>query len=194
MKAPPAPAITLRTAAVWGTTVLAVDSLEPGRSFKVGGEGAVVEKPDNSFVADFPIRAVGAGWELDVGGATGGEIYLRQRRENPAELGRTGAPIPIVAGDYGLVQYGNFGVFFQFSPVAPALVKRRRFDWALVWSLMFAMVAVGGGLALIWAITTPRGIPKPLELTSQADLMLQFNMKPEDVVPEPQVGKDEDKG
>ena len=43
MKAIPVPAITLRTAAVWGTTVLAVDSLEPGRSFRIGGEGAVSE-------------------------------------------------------------------------------------------------------------------------------------------------------
>ena len=194
MKAIPVPAITLRTAAVWGTTVLAVDSLEPGRSFHIGGEGAAVEKPDNTAIADIPIRAIGAGWELDVRGATGGEIYLRQRPENPVELGRTGAPVPIVAGDFGLIQYGNFGVFFQFSPVAPMLGKRRRFDWALVWSFLFAMVAVGGGLALIWAITTPRGLPKPLELTSQADLMLQFNMKTEEMPPVPQTGKDEDKG
>lgn len=195
MKAAPAPVITLRTAAVWGTTVLAVDSLKAGQSLRIGGEGAAVEKPENAVIADFPIRAVGAGWELDVRGATGGEIYLRQRKENPADLGRTGAPVPILPGDYGLIQYGNFGVFFQFSPEPPLLVKRRRFDWALFWSFLFAAVAVGGGLALIWAITTPRGIPKPLELTSQADLMLQFNMKPEIEQAPPEVGKDEaDKG
>jgi hypothetical protein len=194
MKALPAPAITLRTATVWGTTVLAVDDFFPGQSLEFGGPGAKVATPENVTIADAPIRAVGAGWELDVRGATGGEIYLRQRKEDPVALGRTGATIPIVPGDYGLIQYGNFGVFFQFSPVAPLLVKRRRFDWALVWSFLFAMVAVGGGLALIWAITTPRGIPKPLELTSQADLMLQFNLKSEDLPPEPQTGKDEDKG
>jgi TonB family protein len=54
------------------------------------------------------------------------------------------------------------------------------------------MIAVGGGLALMWAITTPRGIPKPLELTSQADLLALLNMKAEDV-PEPQAGE-KDKG
>lgn len=188
--------IVLRTAAVWGTTVLAVQNLDTGESLKIGeGEGAVVAKPDGSLVSDSPVRAVGTGWELDARGATGGEVMLRGRRENPAELGRTGAPIPIVAGDYGLIQYGNFGVFFQFSHAAPIIKLRRRFDWALFLSYIFAAVAVGGGLALIWAITTPQGIPKPLELTSQQELELQFNLKEDEVPPTPpQAGKDEDKG
>ncbi len=57
---------------------------------------------------------------------------------------------------------------------------------------MFAGVAVLGGLALLWATQTPSEIPKPLELTSQAELMLQFNLKPEDEIPPPQTGKAED--
>src|SRR5689334_18172028 len=166
MSQAPAPVVTLRTAAVWGTTVLAADNLTPGRSLVVGdGEGAVVAKPDTASISDNPIRAVGGGWELDTRGATGGEVYLRGRKEDPADLGRVGAPIPIVAGDYGLVQYGNFGIFFQFSNAVPAMKKKRRPDWGFLFSFLFAAVAVGGGLALIWAITTPRGIPKPLELT-----------------------------
>jgi hypothetical protein len=193
MSQAPAPVVTLRTAAVWGTTVLVADNLTPGRSLRVGdGEGAVVAKPDNAAVSDLPIRAVGAGWELDARGATGGEVYLRGRKEDPADLGRGGAPIPIVAGDYGVIQYGNFGIFFQFSNAVPAMKKKRRLDWGFLFSFLFAAVAVGGGLALIWAITTPRGIPKPLELTSAAELMLQFNMKTEEEVPPPQTGKAED--
>jgi hypothetical protein len=138
---------------------------------------------------------VGTGWELDARGATGGELLLRGRRENPADLGRSGAPIPIVAGDYGLIQYGNFSVFFQFTHSAPVIKRRRRPDWALFLSFIFAMVAVGGGLALIWAITTPQGIPKPLELTSQQELELQFNLKEDDTPPPPtSAGKEEDKG
>jgi len=188
--------IVLRTAAVWGTTVLAVQNLDTGQSLKLGDRaGSVVAKPDGSLVSDFPVRAVGTGWELDARGATGGELLLRNRRENPAELGRTGAPIPIVAGDYGLIQYGNFGVFFQFSHAAPVIRLRQRTDWALILSFVFAMVAVGGGLALIWAITTPQGIPKPLELTSQQELELEFNLKDEDTPPPPPAaGKEEDKG
>jgi hypothetical protein len=193
MSQAPLPVVTLRTAAVWGTTVLATDNLVPGRSLKVGdGEGAIVARPDSAAVSEQPIRAVGSGWELDTRGATGGEVYLRGRKEDPADLGRVGAPIPIVAGDYGIVQYGNFGIFFQFTNAVPVMKRRRRPDWGLLFSFLFAGVAVGGGLALIWAITTPRGIPKPLELTSQAELMLQFNMKQEEEVPPPQTGKAED--
>lgn len=186
----------LRTAAVWGTTVLAVQSLVAGQSLKLSdGEGNLVAKPDGSLVSDFPVRAVGSGWELDARGATGGELQLRGRRENPAELGRSGAPIPIVAGDFGLIQYGNFSVFFQFSQAAPIIKRRRRPDWALLLSFVFALIAAGGGLALIWAITTPQGIPKPLELTSQQELELQFNLKPDELPqPLPDTGKEQDKG
>src|SRR6478735_912785 len=188
--------IVLRTAAVWGTTVLAVRNLNTGQSLQLSdGEDNFVAKPDGSQVSDFPVRAVGTGWELDARGATGGELLLRGRRENPADLGRTGAPIPIVAGDFGLIQYGNFSVFFQFTHGAPIIKRRRRPDWAMLLSFIFAMVAVGGGLALIWAITTPQGIPKPLELTSQQELELQFNLKTEDSPPPmPDTGKQEDKG
>jgi hypothetical protein len=185
--------VTLRAAAVWGTTVVATDYLTPGRSLKIGeGPGAVIAKPDSASVSELPIRAVGTGWELDARGATGGEVFLRGRKEDPADLGRVGAPIPIVAGDYGLIQYGNFGIFFQFANAVPAMKKKRRPDFGLLFSFLFAAVAVGGGLALIWAITTPVGIPKPLELTSQAELLLQFNVKQEDEIPPPQTGKAED--
>ncbi|HEX2877412.1 MAG TPA: AgmX/PglI C-terminal domain-containing protein [Polyangiaceae bacterium] len=193
MSQQPAPVVSLRAAAVWGTTVLATDYLTPGRSLKIGeGEGAVVAKPDSASVSELPIRAVGTGWELDTRGATGGEVYLRGRKEDPADLGRVGAPIPIVAGDYGLIQYGNFGVFFQFSNAVPAMKRKRRLDWGFLFSFLFAGVAVLGGLALLWATQTPETIPKPLELTSQAELMLQFNIKEEEVVPPPQTGKAED--
>jgi hypothetical protein len=193
MSQPPVPVVALRTAAIWGTTVLTAQHLAPGKSLKIGeGEGAVVNKPDSASVSELPIRAVGNGWELDTRGATGGEVYLRGRREDPADLGRVGAPIPIVAGDYGLIQYGNFGIFFQFSNAVPALRTKRRTDFSLLFSFVFASVAVLGALALFWATQTPEEVAKPLELTSQAELMLQFNLKPEDEVPPPQTGKQED--
>lgn len=189
----PAPApVVLRAAAAWGTTVLKVSSLANGQSFRLGETpDSVIAKPEGSLMADLPIRAVASGWELDARGATGGELVLRGRREDPAALAGSGAPIPIVAGDYGVIQYGNFSVFFQFTDAVPAMKKRRRLDWGLLLSFLFAMIAVGGGLALMWAITTPRGIPKPLELTSQADLLASLNMKMEDVPPPPEVGEKE---
>jgi hypothetical protein len=193
MSTPQVPVVSLRTAAVWGTTVLVANNLTPGRSLKIGdGEGAVLAKPDTAAMSDFPIRAVGTGWELDARGATGGEVHLRGRKEDPADLGRVGAPIPIVAGDYGLIQYGNFGIFFQFSNAVPPLAHKRRLDFSLLFSFLFASVAVLGALALFWATQTPERIPKPLELTDQAELMLQFNLKEDETPPPPQAGKAED--
>ena len=34
---------------------------------------------------------------------------------------RSGASFPIVPGDYGLIQYGQFGIFFQYSQAAQPL-------------------------------------------------------------------------
>jgi hypothetical protein len=194
MSQPAQSSIVLRTAAVWGTTVLSTRVLSTGESLVLGdGVGAAVAKPDGSGIADLPVRAVGAGWELDARGATGGELHLRGRIEDPAALARSGAPIPIVPGDFGLVQYGSFSVFFQFTEAPPPLVGRRRVGWNMLLSFLFSLIAVCGGLLLIWAITTPRGIPKPLELTTDAELALQFNVKPEELVPEPQANDERGK-
>ena len=102
--------------------MLAVRSLGTRVSpFGVGDQPlAAIPKPDGTQVSDAPVRAVGAGWEIDARGATGGVVFLRGRRENPVQLGQTGAPVPIVAGDYGLIQYGTFAVFFQFTQAPPA--------------------------------------------------------------------------
>ncbi len=196
MSATPAPLpIVLRAAAVWGTTVLTVKNLGPGQSFQLGdAEGAVLPKPDGAMASDFPVRAVGTGWELDARGATGGVLFLRGRQEDPVQLGQTGAPIPIVSGDYGLLQYGTFSVFFQFTHAPPIIAQRRKLDWGLILAFNFAAVAVTGLLLLMWAITTPPAIDKPLELTSQQELMLRFNLKQEEPETKPDTGQDKDKG
>jgi hypothetical protein len=194
---PAPPPVILRAAAVWGTTVLSLKQLSRGDSMAFGDfEGAVLPKPDNNPMPDAPIRAVASGWELDARGATGGLVSLRGRQENPAELARTGAPIPIVAGDYGVVQFGpNFSVFFQFSNAPPLLQKKNRLEWSLLLAFVFSVVATCGALALVWAITTPPAIEKPIELTTMAELALEFGLKDEPVEPEKQTGKDDsDKG
>lgn len=178
----PAPAV-LRTAAVWGTTVLAAQELRQGQSLELGdGPQALVAKPDGTALADAPVRAVGGGWELDARGATGGIVVLRGRREDPVELGRTGAPIPVVAGDHGVVQYGSFSVFFQFTPAAPAMARRTRVEWALLLAFLFSSVLAGGVLLLLVTLGNPPPLPKPLELTTAAELAVTFGL---DVPPEP---------
>jgi hypothetical protein len=177
--------IVLRTAATWGTTVLAVRHLDVGESLNVGDvEDALMPRPDGIPVADSPVRAVNAGWEINAAGATGGILYLRGREENPADLARSGAPVPIVSGDHGILQYGALSIFFQFVTAPPKLGTRRRIDWVFVLAFLFALLSIGGGLLLIALLTTPRSIGKPIELTSANDLAVKFHVdEPPPVVP-----------
>jgi hypothetical protein len=170
-------ALVLRTAAVWGTFVLASRDLRSGESLIMGErEGALYAKPDASDVADLPIRAVGSGWELDARGVSGGLLHLRGRREDPAELGKTGAPIPIVPGDYGLLMYGSLSLFFQFAHTAPAPRSRFRVDLSFVLAFVFAVLTIGGSLLLLYMLYPHQELHKPIELTSQRELELEYHV------------------
>jgi hypothetical protein len=172
-------ALVLRTAAVWGTFVLASRDLRSGQSLRMGEDGeALFAKPDHSPVADLPIRAVGKGWELDAQGATGGSLHLRGRQEDPCELGKRAAPVPIVAGDYGVLQYGSLSIFFQFAHPAPAPRSRFTLDPALVLSFVFALLTIGGSLMLLYMLFPQLELAKPLELTSPEELRVQYHFTP----------------
>lgn len=175
-------ALVLRTAAVWGTFVLASRDLHTGESLSMGdGEGALYAKPDQSALVDLPIRAAGSGWELDARGATGGLLHLRGRREDPCELGKSGAPIPIVAGDYGLLQYGSLSLFFQFAHAAPAPRARWRVDLSLVLAFVFAILTIGGSLFLLYMLYPEQELAKPIELSSREELATRYHV----TAPEP---------
>ena len=187
--------IILRTAAVWGTSVLSVQELAGGESLELGA--GTTAKPENTQCAEVPIRAVGSGWELDARGATGGLLLLRGREEDPVHLGATGAPIPIVSGDHGIIQYGSFGIFFQFSPGAAA-PKRSwwgaflALPWVFMLAWMFSAFGIIGGLLLLRTLQTPRAIDKPAELISRYELAAMLNMKEEDLEPPPSEKQGED--
>lgn len=192
-RAPAQSPVLLRTAAVWGTTVLATRDLLSGQSLAFGdGEGVLLPKPDGTTLPDLPVRAVGGGWELDARGATGGVLHLRGREEDPVALGRSGAPIPIVAGDHGLLQYGTFGVFFQFAEPPPPIKAPRRIDWGLFLAFLFSLALIGGGLTMLALLTTPRALKKPIELISPEQLRADFML--EEVPEPPQSGDDKGKG
>lgn len=179
-------ALVLRTAAVWGTFVLASRELRTGESLGMGdGQDALYPKPDTSSIADLPVRAVGNGWELDAFGATGGLLHLRGRKEDPCELGKSGAPIPILPGDYGLLQYGSLSVFFQFAHPAPAPRSRWRVDLSLVLAFVFAVLTVGGSLLLLYMLYPERDLDKPLELTSARELEVKYHFTPPPPDPAP---------
>jgi outer membrane biosynthesis protein TonB len=170
-------ALVLRTAAVWGTFVLASRDLRSGQSLSMGeSEGALYAKPDASDVADLPIRAVGSGWELDARGVSGGLLHLRGRREDPSELGKSGAPIPIVPGDYGLLMYGSLSLFFQFAHTAPPPRSRVRVDLSFVLSFLFAVLTIGGSLLLLYMLYPHQELNKPIELLSQRERELEYHV------------------
>ncbi|MBX3184708.1 MAG: AgmX/PglI C-terminal domain-containing protein [Polyangiaceae bacterium] len=178
--------LALRTAAVWGTSVVAVRDLQRGQSFELGDRApAALPKPDGLTIVDAPVRAVAGGWELDCRGVTGGSIWLRGREEDPARLGQTGAPVPIVSGDYGLLQYGSFAIFFQFTEQSRVPPTGLRVPWLLLLAFILATLTVVGFLVLAWWLATPPAVPKPLELTERRELVLRFNLKEDPVEEEP---------
>lgn len=192
-RAEPSETLVLRTAAVWGTLVLASRELRAGESLLMGeGREALYPKPDESAVADLPIRAVGNGWELDARGVSGGLLHLRGRKEDPCELARSNAPIPIVPGDYGLLQYGSFSVFFQFAHPAPAPKSRVRIDLSLLLAFAFAIITLCGSLLLLYMLYPELELAKPLELTSPEELKVQYHFTPPP--PEPETAGAESEG
>jgi hypothetical protein len=182
-------ALVLRTAAVWGTFVLASRVLRTGQSLVMGdGDDALYAKPDASEGADLPIRAVGSGWELDARGVTGGLLHLRGRREDPSELARSGAPIPIVPGDYGLLMYGRLSLFFQFAHTAPAPKTRVRIDLPILLAFVFAVLTIGGSLLLLYMLYPHKELDRPIELVSREELEVKFKFTPPPPEPEPAPG------
>jgi hypothetical protein len=170
--------LVLRTAALWGTYVVASKELARGEPLSIGdAPDALIAKPDQSAIADLPIRAVGNGWELDARGVTGGALYLRGRREDPVALARGGAPIPIVAGDYGLLQYEGLSLFFQYSEASPRPTRTVRLDLPLILAFVFAVVTFGGLMLILYLLFPTLELAKPLELTSPEELKVRFHYR-----------------
>ena len=183
----------LRVSLTWGTTVLSVKTLARGESFELGDEadarvkgakgaagklGTKVPIPDGLDISTVPIRGEAGGWEVDPRGARGGIFRLRGRDEDPLSIARGGAPIPIVPGDYGVLQYGLFALFFQYTE-APA--KNVKGTWGielLVLLAIFSSVVLHtGGIGLVRALTTPPPIAKPAELTSPEEFAARFGLR-----------------
>jgi hypothetical protein len=185
----------MSTAAVWGTTVLAQRTLRPGQSLRLGeGADALSVKPDASAAPDYPVRAVGSGWEIDLQAVRGGVVYLRGRPEDALRLAQHTAVVPVIPGDFGLLQYGQFSLFFQFTAPAPPLKSKPRVDWLLLFGFLFSLASIGGGMLLLFLLFSGvRPDPNvPFELQSQQDLAVRFNLEEEP--PAPPTGGDASQG
>ncbi len=171
-------ATILRVAAVWGTTVVALRSLERGESFTLGDEdGAVLPRPDGLDISATPVRAAQGAWEIDARGAVAGVLKLRGRDEDAASFARSGAPFPIIPGDYGLLQYGQFGIFFQYSTAAQPIGNFFAPELLVALALFSSGVLHVGVLGLVRALMTPPPISKPLELTNPDEYAARFGLR-----------------
>lgn len=194
----PAPAPSqnaLRVAVVWGTTVVALRTLSRGESFVVGDTpDANLPIPEGIEMSTAPVRAAAGGWELDARGCLGGLLTLRGRAEDPVAIARTSAAVPIMPGDFGLIQYGQISVFFQYTS-KPIQVSSVRWPELLVLlaGLCSAILHVGG-IGLLSTLSTPIPYPKPPELESAEDLASRFKLKRAELeTPPPPAPSDGDK-
>jgi hypothetical protein len=187
----------LRVAAVWGTTVVALRTLNRGESFVLGdGVGSDLPIPDGIEMSATPLRGGQGGWELDPRGCVGGLLTLRGRGEDPVAVARAGAPVPIMPGDYGLIQYGQFSIFFQYTSQPIAMTSFKGPELLTMLAIFCSAILHLGMLGLVRTLMTPDQLAKPLELTNPEEYAARFGLKRplmETPPPEP-VAVGQDKG
>ena len=172
-----APVGALRVAAVWGTTVVELRTLRKGESFQLDDSpNAAYAMPDGVEMSKMPLFFARGGWELDARGAKGGALRLRGRDEDPAAIASSGAPIAVVPGDYGLLQYGLFSIFFQYTTMAPPVSGGIPIELLVLLALFSSAVLHGSFLGILRLTMTPDPLPKPLELTNPDELAARFGL------------------
>lgn len=132
-----------------------------------------------------PVRAVAGGWELDARGSVGGLLTLRGRAEDPVAIARTSAAVPIMPGDYGLIQYGQIAVFFQYTTQPIKMSTFRGPELLLLLAALCSAILHVGGIGLLSTLSTPFPYPPPPELESPEDLASRFKMKRAELEPPP---------
>jgi hypothetical protein len=183
----------LRVAATWGTTIVGAQLLDRGRDCVLGEvPDALAPMPFGLAAPGTPLRAVGGGWELDASGAVNGKLILRGREEDVRSLARSGAPVPVVPGDYGLIQYGLFSIFFQYTGPAEPIKRRNRFDPLAILSIVSSVVLHLGIIGLLVINWTPPDYQLPPELIPDFASRFHLSRALPELSPAP-VGKD-DKG
>ncbi len=182
------PVTVLQVAALWGTEVVAHQQLARGASLSIGERpGCLIAKPDGVTVPDCPIRADGASWEVDSLGCTEGLLQLGEIRIDL--VGPDAGRHRLGRGDYGLLKYGNFALFFQEITPAPPITERPPWDWGWLVALLLAIVVVVGGVALLRALTVPAAQSKPVELAGRSELATRFRVRAE-ALSEPHQGSE----
>ncbi|HEY2515490.1 MAG TPA: AgmX/PglI C-terminal domain-containing protein [Polyangiaceae bacterium] len=176
----------LRVAAVWGTTVLGTRTLDRGESFVLGeGDPPAPAMPEGIDMPQTPVRAVQGGWEIDARGTVAGLLRLRGRDEDPVAIGRTGAPVAIMPGDHGLLQYGLFAVFFQYASPGQQITTSFSTDVLTSLSVFSSLVFHAGVIGFVFWAQTPPQLSVPTELLPPDELAARFKVSRADLEPPP---------
>lgn len=155
--------------------MLSVKNLIAGESYVLGeGRDATMIRPEGLFASKTPVRAVASGWELDAHGVSNGLLRLRGREEDPTRI--SAAPIPLVPGDWGLLQYGAFSLFFQFAHTPPPLTDPRTHDTLIRLALASSFVLHVGIFSLVRVLTAPPPMAKPAELSRPEEIAARFGV------------------
>ncbi len=191
-----APLGALRVAAVWGTTVVELKTLRRGESFQIDDKGlGACAMPEGVDMARMPLFFARGGWELDARGAVAGTLRIRGREEDPSAIAKSGAPIAVVPGDYGLLQYGLFSIFFQYTTLAPPVTGGIPIELLVILALFSSAVMHMSTLGILRLTMTPDPLPKPLELTNPDELAARFGLHRAEVeVPPPPTDSGEKPG
>lgn len=168
----------LRVAVVWGTTVVALRTLSRSESFHLGDSAdACLPIPEGLVMSEVPVRAAAGGWELDARGCLGGLLTLRGRTEDPVAIAKTNAAVPIMPGDFGLIQFGQVSLFFQYTTQPIKMSPFRGPELLVLLAGLCSAILHIGGMALLSTLSTPYPYPKPPELESPDDLASRFKVK-----------------
>jgi hypothetical protein len=141
--------------------------------------------PEGVDMARVPLFFARGGWELDAKGATAGTLRIRGRDEDPVALAKAGAPIAVVPGDYGLLQYGLFSIFFQYTTLAPPVTSGLPLELLVVLALFSSGIMHASTLGILRLTMTPDPLPKPLELTNPDELAARFGLHRAELEPPP---------
>jgi hypothetical protein len=133
--------------------------------------------PDGIDMPQTPVRAAPGGWEVDARGTVAGILRLRGRDEDPVAVGHTGVPVAVMPGDYGLLQYGLFSIFFQYATPARALKTGFSTDLLTGLALFSSIVFHTGIFGFVFWAQNPPSIAKPLELTNPDEYAARFGLR-----------------
>jgi hypothetical protein len=88
-------------------------------------------------------------------------------------------------GDHGLIQYGQFSIFFQYTAKPIRMSAFSAPELLLLLAIFCSFVLHGGGILLLSTLSTPLPLPKPPELETTEDLASRFKIKRAELEPPP---------